>query len=371
MAEELNHVFIATSFATGCRERAQRLVDFLGYFGVRCIFGEGFGGGPISAGVQAGITSSSFVIALLSRENKIGDGAWEPSQWVIQEVTWAHARMKTCLLLVEEGVRFSGGMLGDVEYISFDADGFSDVFPHVLRQVKVILKKEGLTIGVKEDDPIQIYLRRVEGENDSPEALHEKVLTLVGREKYEEALELAEKLTKTHPNYWRGWITLGAVLVKLWNLDEGDAVFVKMLEDFSSDDEACGAALHNHAWVIELKSKPHPSARSLNEQACLYRKALARDTTRVYTRASLICIYVLLDQVEKAHALLNESAIYGEGFLEAMRRELDTRGVTRFRIISQLPTLAQNLLYPIRRNHAWQPHRHVVEAINQLEGLFL
>lgn len=349
MAQELRPVFIATSLAKKCRKRAQRLADFITHFGFCCVFGEGFGGGSISKGVRSGINSSIFVIAILSRESKTGRGRWNPPPWVVQELVLADDLGKPCLLLVEKGVRFTGGLLGDVEYISFNADSFSEVFPEVLLQVKAILRREGLTIGVKEDDPIQVYFPRIEGKKDFPKALHEKVMSLMGRGSYDEALGLAEKLTATYPKYWRGWISLGVILVKQWNLVKGGAVFTKVSEDFSSDDEACGAALHNLACVLELKSGPEPSVEALNECARLYEMALVRDKTRVYTRAALICIYALLDETEKAHALLTESALYGEEFIKAMRHELDSRGAARIKILSRLPELAQNLIYPMRQ----------------------
>lgn len=357
MAPDLSHVFIATSFNKSGRAHARRVADFLTSFGIRCVYGEVFGGGRICEGVRAKIDDASFVVAILSRERGAGSRARKSAAaWVVQEVAWADGRSKPCLLLVEKGVNFSGGLLGDVEVIRFSPSKFSDALPEVLRQVQVILKRRGLTIGVREDDPVQLYVprNRVESKDSSAKELHERALGLLESENYEQSMELAVRVTSAYPDYWPGWITLGALFVKQLDLVEGDRVFAKILKEFARDDIACGAAYHNRGWVVGLKSLPNPSLKSLNKEARFYEKSLVRDGSREYTRAALSCTYVLLGQVEKAHALLEESAMYGEDFMNALRHELQSRGALRIRILSAFPTLAQNLLYPIRKSQQGQ-----------------
>lgn len=354
MAQELKPIFIATSFTKGCRACAQRLADFLSLFvGVRCVVGEHLGGDKVGEGVKATIESSSFVVVMIHRGPKKGSAAGrEARPWLIQEMTWAEARSKPCLLLVEEGVRFAGGLLGDVEVVRFRGDNFAEAFPRVLLQVQAILKKQGLTIGVKEHDPIQIYIpkRLTAGVDEFSNALYEKALSLTDRGLCEEALEYARKLTTMYPDFWPGWLNLGALLVMTWDLDGGDAVFAKILKEFSGKKDARAAASHNRGWVAALKSLPNPTPKALAEQSRFYEQALAVDPSRVPTRAALVCTYALLGQGEQARALAEESAIYGEEFLKELRDEIEWRGPLRTRIMAQLPTLVQNLLYPIRRS---------------------
>lgn len=346
MAQTFKHVFIAIPFTKRGRDYARAVARFLALLELPCEIGEVFGGGRISDGVRSKISNSIFVIAILPRN---------PSQWLIQEVSWADGQAKPYLLLVEAGSRFSSGILGDVEVVRFKSNYFSEVLAQVLDQVQVILSKYDLTLGLKEKkvDPVRIYIpkKRVKSESASAEALYEKTLDSMDREEYAEAFGLAEKFTAKYPNHWPGWLTLGALHVKHSEYNEADDVFNKILKAFPKDDKACAAAYHNLAQVLHLKFLPRPSAKVLNEEACLYRRSLARDGSRLETRAALICTYALLEnQIEKAHELLDESSRYGEDFFEALRQELDERDASRFEIMSRLQKWAQNILYPIRRN---------------------
>lgn len=360
MAEGLSYVFIATSFDRAGRAHARRVADFLTCFGVRCVYGEVFGGGRICEGVRAKIDGASFVVAIVSRGGRPGRRVKSHALWVAQEIAWADGRSKPCLLLVEKGLPFSGGLLGDVEVVRFSPSNFSDSLPDVLRQVQVILKRVGLTIGVREDDPVQFYVprKRAEGKGSPAIDLHDRALMLLERGDYDRATELAVRLTTSNPNYWRGWLTLGALYVKQLDFIEGDEVFRRIVRDFAHSDEACGAAYHNRGWVVGLKSLPNPSTESLNKETRFYERALAKDSSRVYTRAALVCTYVLLGRVERAHALLEESAMYGEDFMDALRHELKSRGALRIKILPALPALAQNLLYPLGGSQQAHARQH-------------
>jgi tetratricopeptide (TPR) repeat protein len=362
MAQAFSHVFIAIPFTKKGRDYARHSAGFLTWLGIRCEIGEVFGGGRISDGVRSKIANSSFVIAILPRN---------PSHWLIQEVAWADGHAKPYLLLVEEG-RFNGGILGDVEVTRFKPDHFLEVLPQVLAQVLVILEKHfGLTIGLKKYDPIQLYIpnKRVKPENASAEALYEKTLTLLAQEKYAQAFESAKKFTAKYPNHWPGWITLGALHVRRLDFIAADEVFNKILDTFPKDGKACGAAYHNLAQVLYIKTLPRPSSKVRKEEARLYRQSLICDGSRLDTMAALICTYVLLKQNKRACALLDESAGYSEDFFEALRQELKERGASGIEITSQLPTWAQNVLYPIRRNGMEHQRRDVREVLHEVKGV--
>jgi tetratricopeptide (TPR) repeat protein len=356
MCEEQPHIFIATSFSKSGRQRAEELAEFLKLFELRAVFGETFGGGEVSEGVRQRIETAWFVIALLSRDVEISDGVWRASEWVMQELPWARARKKDCLVLVEEGVQFTGGILGNVEHLTFRPDGFSEVLVPMGRQLRALLNRRLLTTGIKKL-PIHTHVSDELLRNectDEAKLLILEVRHLSRQQRYEEALELAEKATRTDPKCWRAWTSLGAILVQLNKVDDGSKVFAQVLSDFADNNKAVAAAYHNQAWVLEIKGSYNLSAKALREQARLYERALKLDPARVYSRASLLINRLIrgeTDEAErlKAESLLEHSLLY-EGFLDALRFELDTRGARGHKALQRLPTWLRYLLYPIHRN---------------------
>jgi tetratricopeptide (TPR) repeat protein len=356
MCEEKGHIFIPTNFSPSARERAEQLAEFLKLFELRGVFGDTFGGGEVTEGVRQRIETAWFVIALLSRDVKIGDDAWSASEWVKQELLWALAHKKECHILIEEGVQFTDGLIGNVERLTFKADGFSDVLVPLGRQLRALLNRHLLTTGIKKL-PIHTHVSDELLRNectDEAKLLILEVRHLSRQQRYEEALELAEKAARTDPKCWRAWTSLGAILVQLNKVDDGNKVFAQVLSDFAGNNKAVAAAYHNQAWVLEIKSGYNLSAKALREQARLYERALKLDPSRVYTRASLLINRLIRGEADgaerlKAERLLEDSLLY-EGFLEALRFELDTRGAKGHKVLQLLPTWLRYLLYPIHLN---------------------
>ena len=337
-------VIIATRFELAYRERAQILADLLAQSGFNCVFGEGFGGSKLSEGVRRSLAEADLVIALLEPEDETNR---EPSQWVLQEVIYAIALGKRCLLLVAKGVRFSQGLLGDVELINFDISNYAAVLPQVLRQLNVILRSQGLVIGVKEAATPYYYLAEEPGKEDGNEMARSQIRTagrLTKVEDYGQALIHAEKAMRLDPTCWQAWIRYGGLLLIVRRLAEASKIHKQMLKEFKNDKVACAAAKHNLAVANELRFGIDSLPANMKAKP-LFEAALTLDPLRIYTRTALVCTYLRLDKSQEALQLFERSLRY-KGFIPAMRRELD-EAIDGLKLLALLPTWAQNLLYPI------------------------
>jgi hypothetical protein len=342
--------FIITGFGEEYRRCAEVLADILKTFDMDSIFGEGFGGGGIAEGVRAKLESSTFVIALMTRGTQVAENVWEPRTWLREELAWSDARGKDALILVEDGVSLSGGILGDVETLRFNADRFTEVLPAFIRNLKSLLNRRYLTLGIM-DLPIFTHIQDehiVDECNDEAKFLILKMRQLAKQQRYSEALQYARRATEVDPRAWRAWTSYGALLVQLGEVDQGDAIFARVLNEFQKNRKAKAAAIHNRAWVKAIKAGYAPSTKSLVKQAKMYARALSLDTSRVYSRASLLIVLLQLGNYARANRLLEESVMF-EDFLEALRFELDIHGAELHGILQALPTWVRFMLYPKRR----------------------
>jgi tetratricopeptide (TPR) repeat protein len=345
MHEGKGPIVISGSFSERGRRHIEELSKFLEVLGLTAVRGEFLGGAPVSKGVQELLSAAWFVVVILSREERIDDDTWRGSDWVMQEAAWAKALGKECVFLLERGVQFHTGLLGDVERIAFSDDYFSEVFVPFGKQLRSLLNRSLLTLGVMRmpvhthvsDEPLD------EGCSDEANQLILDIRYLARQQRYEEAFELAMKATKADPNCWRAWTSLGALMVRLGKLDDGDKVFAQVLKRFPNDRKGAAAALHNRAWVLEIRGGPNPTASNLREQSRLYEKVLELDDSRVNTRASLLICKLLLSEAEEAERILADSR-WREGFLDALRFELDARGIGDVRLPQALPKWLRTLL---------------------------
>lgn len=345
MHEGKGPIVVSGSFSERGRRHIEELSKFLEVLGLTAVSGEFLGGAPVSKGVQELLGAAWFVVVILSREEKINADTWRGSDWVMQEAAWAKALGKQCVFLLERGVQFHTGLLGDVERIPFSDDHFGEVFIPFVRHLRALLNRSLLTLGVV---PMPVHTHVSDEPLDeccSGEAnqLLLDIRYLGRQQRYEEAFELAVKATKADPNCWRAWTSLGALMVRLGKLDDGDEVFAQVLRRFPNDRKGAAAALHNRAWVKEIRSGPNPTASALREQSRLYEKALELDGSRVNTRACLLICKLLLGEAEEAERILADSRRL-EGFLDALRFELDARGIGDVRLPQALPKWLRTLL---------------------------
>jgi tetratricopeptide (TPR) repeat protein len=173
-----------------------------------------------------------------------------------------------------------------------------------------------------------------------------KLRHLTRWQRYGEALEFARQATLLAPDYWRAWISYSGLLILLGQLDEGEAIYQRVLKDFSDNPKAVAAAFHGCAGVKEIRGGLNLSEEELLEVSHLYGKALEFDESRVNTRACLIINSALAQQADKSHQLLQDSQ-QCEGFFDAIKFELEereSRGAKMYKVIQSFPMWFRNFL---------------------------
>lgn len=163
---------------------------------------------------------------------------------------------------------------------------------------------------------------------------------------YEEALELAERATRLDPHYWRAWISYGSLLALFGNMDEGEAIFHRVLRDFPDNPKAVAAALHNCAFAEEVRCRLMPSEENFREILPRYEKALSLDESRTNTRVSFFINLALSCQFDKGQRVI-EGHLQGEELFADMALETEKRGareVKTYKFTQVLPLPFRNRL---------------------------
>lgn len=117
-------VFIAHAFDSKGRSYAFQVTNFLSLLGFVILTGEGFAAEKVSSKVKRRLMAQDIVVVVVSKKDDF--------TWLIQEVAGADYAKKPIFLLIQEGVDFSRGILGDLEYISFPSDHISEAFTPIL-----------------------------------------------------------------------------------------------------------------------------------------------------------------------------------------------------------------------------------------------
>lgn len=126
---ELNRtVFIAHSFDDLGRSYAFQITKFLSLLGFEVATGEGFSPESVSSKVKRRLMSQEVVIIILSERQDM--------TWLIQEMTGANFSEKPIIILVEEGVEFKPGILGDINYIRFGKGQIASSFTPILEGLR-------------------------------------------------------------------------------------------------------------------------------------------------------------------------------------------------------------------------------------------
>jgi tetratricopeptide (TPR) repeat protein len=142
---------------------------------------------------------------------------------------------------------------------------------------------------------------------------------------YEEALELAGRATRLDPHYWRAWISYGSLLALFGNMDEGEAIFHRVLKDFPDNPKAVAAALHNCAFAEEVRCRLKPSEANFRKILPRYEEALSLDESRANTRVSFFINLALSCQFDKGQRVI-EGHLQGEEIFADMALETEERG---------------------------------------------
>ena len=117
-------VFVAHSFDERGKSYAYEVIKLLTLLGFQVATGEGYSPEGVSTKVRKRLMGQEVVIAVLSRK--------EDSTWLTQETAGAAFTNKPLILLIEEGVAFKPGVLGDLECIRFSEGQISAAFVPLL-----------------------------------------------------------------------------------------------------------------------------------------------------------------------------------------------------------------------------------------------
>lgn len=121
-------VFIAHSFDDVGRSYAFQLTKFLSLLGFEVATGEGFSPESVSAKVRRRLLAQEIVIAVMSHKDDL--------TWLIQESASVSLVAKPIFLLIERGVEFKPGILGDQEYILFEPGQITGAFTPILEGLR-------------------------------------------------------------------------------------------------------------------------------------------------------------------------------------------------------------------------------------------
>lgn len=336
MPQPGRYVFIAYHMDERGRGRAQLLADILNLINVPTVTGENLCGRKLSDGVPDMIQSARLLIALLTPAINTVGGGRQPSQWTLQEVTWAVASHIPCLLVVEDGVNFNGGILGDLEQIRFATEDFAGALVRIAYQVQTMVSL-GLDVPETLPDPGQcdhVRLRLLESRVYAKKGL------------WGDLLRVSEEALRLDPSCAVAALNKGVALVYLGQLSSAERLFQQITEDFVGIDNSLLAKVHNNLGLIEeMRDAGSLNIKSLRKQARHLEKSLALNHKSVCTRASLILCRVALGESSDATALLMESLKH-RGFLEALRHVVETRGAVGHRLLSELPDWLYSILFP-------------------------
>lgn len=85
----------------------------------------GLQAGSISVGIKEQIKQCEFYLCLMTKYEKLSDGSYITSPWLIEEKAVALAYQKPIILMVENGVKNIGGLHGDWQIINFSEKSFT------------------------------------------------------------------------------------------------------------------------------------------------------------------------------------------------------------------------------------------------------
>lgn len=116
--------FVAHSFDQDGQSYANEVSRFLTLTGIRVYSGRAFAATKVSEKVQSHLLKHDIVVAILT--------STEDPTWIAQEMSAATTLRKPLFVLRQEGVAFTDGILGDLEYIPFPKGVIARTFIPIL-----------------------------------------------------------------------------------------------------------------------------------------------------------------------------------------------------------------------------------------------
>ena len=115
-------VFLSYPYRTRTEWIRHSVPQFLRLCGCEVATGENWPGEDIAGAIAREISRSDILIAFFTKDQKLANGEWAPSQWVLQEIGFARGRGIPVILIREEGVFKEAGILGGIQIIPLDSE---------------------------------------------------------------------------------------------------------------------------------------------------------------------------------------------------------------------------------------------------------
>jgi hypothetical protein len=133
-------VFVSYPFSIRDEWIKYSVPPILRLYGCGVVTGENYPAQEIGVAVADDIARSNLLVAFLTRDQKLADGGWVPSEWVLQEIGFARGKGIPVVLIREQGVYTKIGILGNIQVIELDAvrEAFW-VFPQLRAAVRTLL----------------------------------------------------------------------------------------------------------------------------------------------------------------------------------------------------------------------------------------
>ena len=313
------------------------------------LYGMDFDGERISTAIQERISLCDGLVALFSKKDQVLTNEWSTHPWVIEEATWASAKEKRVLRVIEEGVSRLGGIAGDVEESRFPTGQFEIVIPKILSfvdsvgnsvqkspQIQVVERQR--TYSIVPTEPIEDIW------GDEVKTLIEETREKAEQQLFHDALALSDKAIGFDSRCWRAYINRGVALVHLGRYQDAEEAFDYVAKEFTDLGPVVALALHNKAWLISRRDGlANESTFSIRKD--LYMQSLSLDNRRIYTRAIVLIYFVLMGEQDRSKPFL-EASLKWDGFVLALRREIDAMGGLGLVVAGQFPQWLRDLLHP-------------------------
>ena len=135
-------VFLSFAFQTKAAWIKDCVQPLLRYYGCKVLTGEKYHLQEINRGVANDIGQSNLLIAFLTKNERLANGEWMTSQWVLQEIGFAAGKGIPVVLVRDKNVHLDIGILGNVQYIDLDSEYVAfAAFPPLRDAVKSLLFK--------------------------------------------------------------------------------------------------------------------------------------------------------------------------------------------------------------------------------------
>jgi len=132
------NLFISYNFSLENKTVTKKVTDFIKGFDVSIILGSEVDNKSISEKVKEKIDNADLVIVIMTKDEQDSSGNWSPSKWIIEEASYALAKGKEIIRLLEAGNNTDGRIFGDKEYIPFKREDLGDAF---IKLAEILNKK--------------------------------------------------------------------------------------------------------------------------------------------------------------------------------------------------------------------------------------